>query len=84
MTNDTDILGAAEGSRHFDAIIVGAGQVGPSLAGRLNAVGKSSATVSVFVRNGTSCSPGISGPAPHRHRRQLLLRVPSTQRRGLS
>lgn len=26
MTNDTDILGAAEGSRHFDAIIIGAGQ----------------------------------------------------------
>jgi cation diffusion facilitator CzcD-associated flavoprotein CzcO len=30
---------SSETTRHFDAIIIGAGQAGPSLAGRLNDAG---------------------------------------------
>ena len=41
--------------KRFDAIVIGAGQAGPSLTGRLTAAGM---TVAVIERKlGTGCSP---------------------------
>ncbi|WEX75287.1 FAD-containing oxidoreductase [Sinorhizobium numidicum] len=45
-------------SKHFDAIIIGAGQAGPSLAGRLTAAGKSVALVERKLFGGTCVNTG--------------------------
>ena len=45
-------------SRHFDAIIVGAGQAGPPLAGRLTAAGRSVAVVERKLLGGTCVNTG--------------------------
>ncbi|MQW87130.1 FAD-containing oxidoreductase [Sinorhizobium saheli] len=45
-------------SRHFDAIIIGAGQAGPSLAGRLTQVGKSVALIERKLFGGTCVNTG--------------------------
>ncbi|CDO89207.1 mercuric reductase [Mycobacterium triplex] len=45
-------------SEHFDAIIVGAGQAGPSLAGRLTAVGQRVAVVERKLLGGTCVNTG--------------------------
>ncbi|QRM53183.1 FAD-containing oxidoreductase [Sinorhizobium sp. BG8] len=45
-------------SRHFDAIIIGAGQAGPSLAGRLTAAGRSVAIIERKLIGGTCVNTG--------------------------
>ena len=45
-------------SRKFDAIIVGAGQAGPSLAGRLTAAGMSVAVIERKLFGGTCVNTG--------------------------
>ncbi|MCA1439272.1 FAD-containing oxidoreductase [Ensifer sp. IC4062] len=45
-------------SKHFDAIIIGAGQAGPSLAGRLTAAGKTVALVERKLFGGTCVNTG--------------------------
>lgn len=45
-------------SRHFDAIIIGAGQAGPSLAGRLTAAGKTVALIERKLVGGTCVNTG--------------------------
>ena len=45
-------------SRHFDAIIIGAGQAGPSLAGRLTQAGKSVALIERKLFGGTCVNTG--------------------------
>jgi pyruvate/2-oxoglutarate dehydrogenase complex dihydrolipoamide dehydrogenase (E3) component len=45
-------------TRHFDAIIIGAGQAGPSLAGRLTEAGKSVALVERNLFGGTCVNTG--------------------------
>ncbi len=45
-------------NRHFDAIIIGAGQAGPSLAGRLTQAGKSVALVERQLFGGTCVNTG--------------------------
>jgi pyruvate/2-oxoglutarate dehydrogenase complex dihydrolipoamide dehydrogenase (E3) component len=45
-------------SRHFDAIIIGAGQAGPPLAGRLTAVGMSVALIERHLFGGTCVNTG--------------------------
>src|SRR5437879_13215532 len=45
-------------SRHFDAIILGAGQAGPSLAGRLTAAGMKVALVERKLFGGTCVNTG--------------------------
>jgi pyruvate/2-oxoglutarate dehydrogenase complex dihydrolipoamide dehydrogenase (E3) component len=61
----------------FDAIIIGAGQAGPSLAGRLTGAGMTVAFVERHLFGGTCVNTGCMptktpGPeASHRHRREL-------------
>ncbi|THK39113.1 FAD-containing oxidoreductase [Ensifer sp. MPMI2T] len=45
-------------SKHFDAIIIGAGQAGPSLAGRLTAAGKNVALIERKLFGGTCVNTG--------------------------
>jgi pyruvate/2-oxoglutarate dehydrogenase complex dihydrolipoamide dehydrogenase (E3) component len=45
-------------ARSFDAIIIGAGQAGPSLAGRLNAAGMKVAIVERHLVGGTCVNTG--------------------------
>ncbi|MBB4187093.1 FAD-containing oxidoreductase [Sinorhizobium terangae] len=45
-------------SKHFDAIIIGAGQAGPSLAGRLTAAGKTVALIERKLFGGTCVNTG--------------------------
>ncbi|WP_037385188.1 FAD-containing oxidoreductase [Sinorhizobium americanum] len=45
-------------SRHFDAIIIGAGQAGPSLAGRLTEAGKTVALIERKLFGGTCVNTG--------------------------
>ncbi|WP_457580491.1 FAD-containing oxidoreductase [Ensifer canadensis] len=45
-------------TKHFDAIIIGAGQAGPSLAGRLTAAGKSVALIERKLFGGTCVNTG--------------------------
>ncbi|WP_340313641.1 FAD-containing oxidoreductase [Rhizorhabdus argentea] len=45
-------------SRHFDAIIIGTGQAGPSLAGRLSAAGQTVAIVERHLVGGTCVNTG--------------------------
>jgi len=45
-------------ARHFDAIVVGAGQAGPSLAGRLHAAGMTVAIVERHLVGGTCVNTG--------------------------
>ena len=45
-------------SRHFDAIVIGAGQAGPSLAGRLTAAGMSVALIERHLFGGTCVNTG--------------------------
>jgi pyruvate/2-oxoglutarate dehydrogenase complex dihydrolipoamide dehydrogenase (E3) component len=45
-------------TRKFDAIIIGAGQAGPSLAGRLDAVGKKVAIIERSLVGGTCVNTG--------------------------
>lgn len=47
-----------EGSRSFDAIIIGAGQAGPSLAGRLNDAGMKVAIIERHLVGGTCVNTG--------------------------
>jgi pyruvate/2-oxoglutarate dehydrogenase complex dihydrolipoamide dehydrogenase (E3) component len=47
-------------STHFDAIIIGAGQAGPSLAGRLTAAGRSVALVERKLFGGTCVNTGCT------------------------
>jgi pyruvate/2-oxoglutarate dehydrogenase complex dihydrolipoamide dehydrogenase (E3) component len=44
--------------REFDAIIIGAGQAGPSLAGRLTGVGMTAALVERKLFGGTCVNTG--------------------------
>lgn len=48
----------AAASRRFDAIIIGAGQAGPSLAGRLNAAGMKVAIIERHLVGGTCVNTG--------------------------
>ncbi|MFL6777151.1 MAG: FAD-dependent oxidoreductase, partial [Sphingomicrobium sp.] len=50
--------GMSEGARRFDAIIVGAGQAGPPLAGRLTAAGMTVALVERKLVGGTCVNTG--------------------------
>src|ERR671916_2643953 len=45
-------------TRHFDAIVIGAGQAGPSLAGRLTAAGMKVAVVERKLFGGTRVNTG--------------------------
>ena len=45
-------------TRHFDAIIIGAGQVGPPLAGRLTTAGMSVAIIERKLFGGTCVNTG--------------------------
>src|SRR6478736_8965126 len=45
-------------ARHFDAIIIGTGQAGPSLAGRLTAAGMTVAIVERHLIGGTCVNTG--------------------------
>lgn len=45
-------------NRHFDAIIIGTGQAGPSLAGRLSAAGQSVAIIERHLVGGTCVNTG--------------------------
>jgi pyruvate/2-oxoglutarate dehydrogenase complex dihydrolipoamide dehydrogenase (E3) component len=47
-------------ARHFDAIVVGAGQAGPSMAGRLTAAGKSVAMIERKLFGGTCVNTGCT------------------------
>jgi len=44
--------------RHFDAIVIGAGQAGPPLAGRISAAGKSVAVIERHLVGGTCVNTG--------------------------
>lgn len=45
-------------TRHFDAIVIGAGQAGPSLAGRLSAAGRTVAIIERHLVGGTCVNTG--------------------------
>src|SRR5258707_14682546 len=47
-------------SRHFDAIVIGAGQAGPSLAGRLTGAGMSVALIERHLFGGTCVNTGCT------------------------
>ena len=47
-------------TRNFDAIIIGAGQAGPSLAGRLTAAGRSVALIERKLVGGTCVNTGCT------------------------
>ncbi len=47
-------------ARHFDAIVIGAGQAGPSMAGRLTAAGKSVAMIERKLFGGTCVNTGCT------------------------
>ena len=46
--------------RTFDAIVIGAGQAGPSMAGRLTAAGKSVAVIERHLFGGTCVNTGCT------------------------
>jgi len=48
----------------FDAIIIGAGQAGPSLASRLTAAGQTVAFVERHLFGGTCVNTGCTPPKP--------------------
>jgi pyruvate/2-oxoglutarate dehydrogenase complex dihydrolipoamide dehydrogenase (E3) component len=58
MTNDTQLLRSGEAARHFDAIIIGAGQAGPPLAAQLDAAGMSVAIIERHLVGGTCVNTG--------------------------
>lgn len=58
MPDDTPPQSAAPSTRHFDAIIIGAGQAGPSLAGRLDAAGMRVAIIERHLVGGTCVNTG--------------------------
>lgn len=58
MSNTTPSPGPAGPSRTFDAIIIGTGQAGPSLAGRLNAAGLRVAIIERHLVGGTCVNTG--------------------------
>jgi flavin-dependent dehydrogenase len=49
-------------TRHFDAIIIGAGQAGPPLAGRLTGAGMSVALIERHLFGGTCVNTGRPRP----------------------
>jgi pyruvate/2-oxoglutarate dehydrogenase complex dihydrolipoamide dehydrogenase (E3) component len=58
MLNDIQRVNSTRTARKFDAIIIGAGQAGPSLAGRLNDAGMSIAIVERHYVGGTCVNSG--------------------------
>ncbi|WP_421567122.1 FAD-containing oxidoreductase [Stenotrophomonas sp. PD6] len=58
MPTNTSPLDAPAGTRPFDAIIIGTGQAGPSLAGRLDAAGMRVAIIERHLVGGTCVNTG--------------------------
>ncbi len=58
MPDDTLLQDTPLRTRHFDAIIIGAGQAGPSLAGRLDAAGMRVAIIERHLVGGTCVNTG--------------------------
>jgi pyruvate/2-oxoglutarate dehydrogenase complex dihydrolipoamide dehydrogenase (E3) component len=58
MSNAPELHGSDENTRTFAAIIIGAGQAGPALAGRLNAAGQSVAIIERNLVGGTCVNTG--------------------------
>lgn len=58
MSNHSSAQGAAAAARAFDAIIIGTGQAGPSLAGRLDAAGMRVAIIERHLVGGTCVNTG--------------------------
>ena len=68
-------------TKKFDAIIIGAGQAGPSLAGRLTAAGMTVAIIERKLFGGTCVNTGCKPTKTHG--RQRLCRAPGAPRRRL-
>ena len=68
-------------TKKFDAIIIGAGQAGPSLAGRLTAAGQTVAMIERKLFGGTCVNTGCMPTKTHG--RQRLCRAPRAPRRRL-
>jgi len=58
MSNPSSAQGPAAAARAFDAIIIGTGQAGPSLAGRLDAAGMRVAIIERHLVGGTCVNTG--------------------------